>query len=95
MPMNAPQDLLDDPHHAATGFIRTVEHPSEGRLRSPGVPTRWSGTPPAADATPAPRLGEHSRELLREIGYGDDDIAAMLASGACMAATTLSPETFP
>ena len=86
MPMHSPQDLLDDPHHAATGFIRTVDHPSEGRLRSPGVPTRWSGTPPALDATPAPRLGEHSEQVLREIGYDGAEIAQLLASS-----TTTSP----
>ena len=86
MPMHSPQDLLDDPHHAATGFIRTVDHPSEGRLRSPGVPTRWSGTPPALDATPAPRLGEHSEQVLREIGYDGAEIARLLASS-----TTTSP----
>lgn len=92
MPMNSPADLLRDPHHAATGFIRTVEHPSEGRLRAAGRPTRWSGTPPPEPA-PAPRLGEHSVQVLRELGYAPQDIASMLASGACAAAfTPESPE---
>jgi crotonobetainyl-CoA:carnitine CoA-transferase CaiB-like acyl-CoA transferase len=81
MPMNAPQDLLDDPHHAATGFVRTIEHPSEGRLRSTGRPTRWRGVDDW-QPTPAPRLGEHSTAVLRELGYAETDIAGMLATGA-------------
>ncbi|HSV51623.1 MAG TPA: CoA transferase [Burkholderiaceae bacterium] len=87
MPMNSPQDLLDDPHHQATGFIRSIDHPTEGRLRTPGTPTRWSHTPPAADATAAPQLGEHSLDVLRELGYGPEEIERMLACGACAAAT--------
>lgn len=87
MPMNSPQDLLDDPHLRATGFIREVEHPSEGRLHTPGTPTRWSATPPSAPS-PAPRLGEHTEAVLRELGYGGEQIAAMRASGACGPANT-------
>lgn len=82
MPMNSPQDLLDDPHLRATGFIRQVEHPSEGTLRTTGTPTRWSATPPA-EPTPAPQLGEHTDAVLRELGYAAAQIEAMRASGAC------------
>ncbi|HVE54762.1 MAG TPA: CoA transferase [Ramlibacter sp.] len=81
MPMNAPRELLDDPHHAATGFVRTVDHPTEGRLRTTGRPTRWRGVPDWEPA-PAPRLGEHSTEVLRELGFPPSEIAGMLASGA-------------
>jgi crotonobetainyl-CoA:carnitine CoA-transferase CaiB-like acyl-CoA transferase len=83
MPMNTPQDLLDDPHLSAIGFIRTVEHPTEGRLRTPGHPTRWSATPPTGDVSPAPLLGEHTVMVLRDLGYTPEAIADMLASGAC------------
>ncbi|MBE7369066.1 CoA transferase [Ramlibacter sp. HM2] len=81
MPMNAPGDLLDDLHHAATGFVRTVDHPSEGRLRATGRPTRWHGLGDW-DPAPAPRLGQHSTEVLRELGFTATDIAGMLATGA-------------
>lgn len=81
MPMNAPGDLLDDAHHAATGFVRTVDHPSEGRLRATGRPTRWHGLGDWEPA-PAPRLGQHSTEVLRELGFTATDIAGMLATGA-------------
>lgn len=81
MPMNSPGDLLDDLHHAATGFVRTVDHPSEGRLRATGRPTRWHGLGDW-DPAPAPRLGQHSTEVLRELGFTATDIAGMLATGA-------------
>ena len=44
------------------------------------TPSAWSQTPPRA-LRPAPRLGEHSVEILREAGYADIDIDAMIASG--------------
>ncbi len=86
LPMHSPADLLHDPHHAATGFFRAVEHPTEGALRTPRTPTRWSATPPADDLAPAPALGEHTHAVLRELGYADADIQSLLQSGACRAA---------
>jgi crotonobetainyl-CoA:carnitine CoA-transferase CaiB-like acyl-CoA transferase len=80
MLMNSPQDLLDDPHLQAVGFIRDTEHPTEGRLRTPGNPTRWSHTP-CAEPRPAPLLGQHTAQVLREVGYAEDVIQAMLAAG--------------
>ncbi|WP_416897626.1 MAG: CaiB/BaiF CoA transferase family protein [Minwuia sp.] len=81
MPMNGLQDLLDDPHLNGTGFYRTVEHPTEGRIRDMAVPSQWSRTQPEP-VRPAPRLGEHSAEILREAGFDDSRIEAMMASGA-------------
>ena len=48
------------------------------------VPSEWSGTPPPVpqDFTPAPRVGEHSRAVLREVGYDEARIDALLQSGA-------------
>ncbi len=79
-PMNTVADLLDDEHLLATGFFEPEAHPSEGPLLAPRTPTNWSATPPGP-RTPAPRLGEHSVEVLREIGYSDDEIAAMVGKG--------------
>jgi len=74
-------DLLEDEHLQATGFVRTVDHPTEGRLRTPAPLGRYAGTP-AAIRRPAPRLGEHSREILREAGCTDAEIDALIAARA-------------
>jgi crotonobetainyl-CoA:carnitine CoA-transferase CaiB-like acyl-CoA transferase len=79
MPLNSLEDLLNDPHLNATGFFSTTEHPSEGRLRTMAVPSRWSESPPDAPR-PAPRLGEHSVEILRDAGYTDAEVDALVAS---------------
>ena len=79
--MNSLDDIVNDPHLNAIGYLKLVEHPSEGRIRMLEVPSEWSETRPEY-RRPAPRLGEHTREVLREAGLGDDKIEAMLASGA-------------
>ncbi|AOB32917.1 acetyl-CoA acetyltransferase [Bordetella sp. H567] len=75
------EDLVADPHLRATGFVRTVEHPTEGRLRTPAPLGRFDGTPTAL-RRPAPRLGEHSIEVLREAGYAEPAIQALLDAQA-------------
>ncbi len=80
MPLNSLEDLLADPHLNETGFFSLLEHPSEGTLRSMAVPSQWSDSIPDAPR-PAPRLGEHSAEVLREAGYVDTEINAMIAAG--------------
>src|SRR5688500_16951763 len=78
-------DIVADPHLAATGFFSTVEHPTEGRLRSMAVPSEWSASPPQYRRH-APRLGEHTREVLGEAGLSAAQIDALIASGAARAA---------
>jgi crotonobetainyl-CoA:carnitine CoA-transferase CaiB-like acyl-CoA transferase len=85
MPLNSLEDLLADPHLNETGFISMTEHPSEGALRSMGVPSQWSES--VMDAPrPAPRLGEHSVAILREAGYADGEIDAMIAAQVTLTA---------
>ncbi|MCC7348882.1 MAG: CoA transferase, partial [Variibacter sp.] len=72
-------------HLAAIGFLRKVEHPSEGTLTEIGVPTEWSATKPELTRH-APRLGEHTIEVLREAGFAQAAIEELLRSGAAGAA---------
>lgn len=79
--MNSLADIVNDPHLAAIGYFKSVEHPSEGCIKSMAVPSEWSESA-TEYRRHAPRLGEHTREVLRETGYGDAEIDALVASGA-------------
>jgi len=83
--MNSIEDIVADPHLAATGYFETIEHPSEGPIRSMRVPSEWSDTAPGYRRH-APRLGEHTRELLGEAGLDAAAIDALIAAGAAKAA---------
>jgi crotonobetainyl-CoA:carnitine CoA-transferase CaiB-like acyl-CoA transferase len=80
MPMHDLESLLSDPHMVATDRFPVVDHPTEGKIRSMKVSANWSETPIETDRL-APRLGEHSAEVLREAGYSNDEIAAMARDG--------------
>ncbi len=73
--------LIDDPHLNAVGFFQMQTHPTEGRLRYTGIPSRWNGA--ALEITRhAPRLGEHSVPVLKEAGVAPAEIDALLKTGA-------------
>jgi len=78
------EELLHDPHLEATGFWQ--ERDSEfGRLRFPGIPTRFSATP-GAIGDPGPALGADSRAILAEAGLDPQAIDALIGSGAARTA---------
>ncbi len=79
-PMNTVEDVVHDPHLTQSGFFSTEQHPSEGAMRAMRTPTTWSESQPGTPR-PAPRLGEHSAEVLREAGYTDAEIADMAKAG--------------
>lgn len=62
------ESLLEDPHLADAGFFRWEDHPSEGRIRTMRDPGTWSETKPPGGRF-APRLGQHTREILAEAGF--------------------------
>ncbi|WP_346911064.1 CoA transferase [uncultured Roseibium sp.] len=80
VPVKSIDALFDDPHFQATGFFIDYDHPSEGRLRTTAVPTIFGQTPAGLHRVP-PRLGEHTREVLGELGYDEARIAALEAGG--------------
>ncbi|MCR9213277.1 MAG: CoA transferase [Proteobacteria bacterium] len=81
VPINSPEDLLEDEHLQAVGFWQTMEHPTEGQLKYPGIPTEFSATPGGVRRH-APTLGEHNAEIMEEIGLSAEDIEKMIANGA-------------
>jgi crotonobetainyl-CoA:carnitine CoA-transferase CaiB-like acyl-CoA transferase len=74
-------DVFDTEQVAARGMHRTVEHPTAGTVAMPGSPMHFSTTPTTIRHYP-PRLGEHTRELLREAGYDDATIRALIETDA-------------
>jgi crotonobetainyl-CoA:carnitine CoA-transferase CaiB-like acyl-CoA transferase len=79
--MNSLDDIVGDPHLNAIGYLRAVDHPSEGRIRMLAVPSEWSDTKPEYRRH-APRLGEHTREVLGEAGLSVQQITTLLETGA-------------
>jgi crotonobetainyl-CoA:carnitine CoA-transferase CaiB-like acyl-CoA transferase len=83
------ESLLEDSHLADVGFFRFEEHPSEGRIRTMREPSIWSETAPPTGRF-APRLGQHTREILGEAGYTRNEIDALLDQRAVMTDATSS-----
>lgn len=80
MRLNTLDTLMDDPHLSAIGFFESHEHPSEGPIRQMRPTSKWSESPLSVRRL-APRLGEHSAELLGELGYSPAEIAALAEAG--------------
>jgi len=73
-------DVIDDPQVRHNGSFIEYEHPTEGVVKTPGFPIRFSKTPSALNR-PAPVVGQHSREVLTALGLGADEIDGLLSDG--------------
>ncbi len=73
-PINTYPETFADPHIRAREMVVEIEHPTLGRMRTLGAPVKMSETPSVVDRR-GPLLGEHTREVLREIGYSDEELA--------------------
>jgi len=81
MPVHTLESVQNDSHLKATGFFVDTEHPTEGLIRTMRVPTRWSRSDPQPSRQ-APNLGEHSEQILSEIGLSSQEIQELFRSGA-------------
>ncbi len=83
--VNTLEDLITDEHLNAVGFWQTLDHPTEGKLKLPGFPIKFSETPESIRRH-QPLLGEHSTEILKEAGLSQADIDGLVKSGATLQA---------
>ncbi len=77
LPYHTLDSLMEDPHLQDVGFFQKIEHPTEGRIVNMALPNK-SSFGNRVDFLHAPKIGQHSVEILREIGYDDSAIAAMI-----------------
>ena len=75
-PITRPQDLFDDPHLNATGGLADIELPDGKQTRAVLLPLTLGGQRPGVRCSP-PKLGEHSAELLSELGYTQEQIRTL------------------
>jgi crotonobetainyl-CoA:carnitine CoA-transferase CaiB-like acyl-CoA transferase len=79
-PITRPQELFDDPHLQGTGGLAPLVLPDGRETRVPLLPLTLAGARPGVRLDP-PRLGQHTRELLREAGYADAELDALARRG--------------
>lgn len=79
-PVRSLEEALEDEQTAVNGMVVEMDHPHGGTMRVLNAPIRLSGTPNDA-RRPAPMLGEHNAEVLRELGFDGARVAEILADG--------------
>lgn len=73
-------DLVDDPQVKHNGSLVEYKHPTEGHIRTPGFPYKFSATP-CEVLRGAPLIGEQSKEILQELGYDKKRIESLMTEG--------------
>ena len=77
-------EVHEQEHLKAVGMFPEIDHPTEGKLRQARPPARFSASP-ASIRRPAPTLGQHTREILQEAGFGPEDVERLLQQKAVVA----------
>jgi crotonobetainyl-CoA:carnitine CoA-transferase CaiB-like acyl-CoA transferase len=82
-PVNTIDEVFSDPQVLAREMLQSIPHPglSAGEVRLPGFPVSMHGTPPSARRHP-PRLGEHTDEVLGELGFSSVEVGRLVKNGA-------------
>jgi crotonobetainyl-CoA:carnitine CoA-transferase CaiB-like acyl-CoA transferase len=94
-PVNSPLDVLDDPQLQASGTLHDVRIAEDRTVQIPGLPIASDGFAPAPRCDP-PALGQHTRELLAEVGYPSGEIERLIdarvvrADGPTLTHTTIT-----
>lgn len=83
-PVNDILQMHDDPQARARDMIVEVDHPRAGKVKTLGHPVKYSETP-ASVVRPAPGLGQHTRDILNQVGYESAEIETLLQNGAAIA----------
>lgn len=79
-------DLVEDEQIKHNGTFVDYDHPTEGRVKTPGFPIKFSKTPSTVERG-APVTGQHTQEILKEAGYDDATIASLVANGVVATGT--------
>jgi len=79
-PINEVEDVVTDPQILYNEMIVSTNHPTLGKIEVTGVPIRFYSTPARVRKHP-PLLGEHTRELLQEVGYSQEEIKQLIGKG--------------
>jgi alpha-methylacyl-CoA racemase len=86
-------EALDSELVRERDMVVELDQPHLGAIRQLGVPIKMARTPGEAES-PAPALGEHTRDALRDVGYGDEEIDALIEQGAVAEHSAASPTAF-
>ena len=79
-PLNTLEEVVRDPQVQHLGLVKEIEHPQMGSIRLASGPVRLGDTPTGVRCAP-PVLGEHTEQVLRELGYGDEQIDCLRSEG--------------
>ena len=79
-PINTYPEALTDPHTLARSMVVDLVHPEAGSIKALGIPVKLSDTPGAVDR-PAPLVGQHTAEILTELGYTEAEQRKLRTGG--------------